>query len=80
LGLSKLASELGAQQTSTSLKLQRTDRNFITKAAGKASSDAVKQFGQRMVEDHGAANEELMQLAQNKGMQLDDKTPKPIDC
>ena len=91
LGLLTLASALGAQQTSTSLKLQRTDRNFITKAAaggraevelgqlaqGKASSDAVKQFGQRMVEDHGAANQELMQLAENKGMQLDDKTPKP---
>ena len=91
LGLLTLASALGAQQTSTSLKLQRTDRSFITKAAeggraqvelgklaqGKASSDAVKQFGQRMVEDHGAANQELMQLAENKGMQLDDKTPKP---
>jgi len=91
LGLLTLASGLGAQQTPTSLKLQRTDRNFITKAAaggraevelgqlaqGKASSDAVKQFGQRMVEDHSAANQELMQLAENKGMQLDDKTPKP---
>jgi putative membrane protein len=91
LGLLTLASGLGAQQTPTSLKLQRTDRNFITKAAaggraevelgqlaqGKASSGAVKQFGQRMVEDHGAANQELMQLAENKGMQLDDKTPKP---
>jgi len=30
-----------------------------------------------MVEDHGAANRELMQLAENKGMKLDDKTPKP---
>jgi putative membrane protein len=91
LGLLTLASGLGAQQTSTSLKLRRTDRNFITKGAaggraevelgqlaqGKASSDAVKQFGQRMVEDHGAANQELMQLAENKGMQLDDKPPKP---
>jgi putative membrane protein len=91
LGLLTLASGLGAQQPPTSLKLQRTDRSFITKAAaggraevelgklaqGKASSDAVKQFGQRMVEDHGAANQELMQLAENKGMQLDDKTPKP---
>jgi putative membrane protein len=71
LGLLTLASGLGAQQTPTSLKLPRTDRNFITKAAaggraevelgqlaqGKASSDAVKQFGQRMVEDHGAANQ-----------------------
>ena len=92
LGLLTLASGLAAQQsTPTGTKLQRTDRNFITKAAqggraevelgrlaqGKASSDAVKQFGQRMAEDHGAANQELMQLAENKGMQLDDKTAKP---
>jgi putative membrane protein len=92
LGLLTLTSGLAAQQSApTSSKLQRTDRNFITKAAaggraevelgqlaqGKASSDAVKQFGQRMVEDHGAANQELMQLAENKGMKLDDKTPKP---
>ena len=30
-----------------------------------------------MVEDHGAANRDLMQLAENKGMRLDDKTAKP---
>ena len=86
LGLLMLVSGLGAQQTPTSSKLQRTDRNFITKAAaggraevelgrlaqGKASSDVVKQFGLRMVEDHGAANQELMQLAENKGMPKQD--------
>src|SRR5262249_48025321 len=38
--------------------------------------DAVKQFGQRMVEDHGAANQELAQLAENKGMKLQEKAPK----
>lgn len=93
LSLLTLVSGLAAQQSTASnaTKLQRTDRNFVTKAAeggrmevelgqlaqGRASSDAVKQFGQRMVEDHGAANQELMQLAENKGMKLDDKTPKP---
>lgn len=93
LSVLTLVSGLAAQQSTSSngTKLQRTDRNFVTKAAeggrmefelgqlaqGRASSDAVKQFGQRMVEDHGAANQELVQLAENKGMKLDDKTPKP---
>ncbi|HEV8612745.1 MAG TPA: DUF4142 domain-containing protein, partial [Gemmatimonadales bacterium] len=43
-------------------------------AAERASSDAVKQFAQRMVQDHGKANDELMQLAQQKGVIL----PKAI--
>jgi len=45
-------------------------------AQGKASSDAVKQFGQRMVEDHGSANKELMDLASSKGVQLDEKAAR----
>lgn len=86
-----LAWTVAAQQGApTNTKVQRTDRNFIEKAAeggkeevelgrlaqGKASNDAVKQFAQRMVEDHGNANKELMQLAANKGVKLDDKAPK----
>jgi putative membrane protein len=39
-------------------------------AAEKASSDAVKQFGQRMVDDHGKANDELKTLAENKKITL----------
>jgi putative membrane protein len=39
-------------------------------AAEKASSDAVKQFGQRMVDDHSKANDELKTLAQNKKITL----------
>lgn len=70
-------------QTSSSM-LSSADRNFIMKAAqggmeevqlgqlavSKASSEDVKQFGQRMVDDHTKANNELMQLAQNKGVTL----------
>jgi putative membrane protein len=39
-------------------------------AAGKASSDAVKQFAQRMVTDHSKANGELKTLVQRKGLTL----------
>src|SRR5215470_1239439 len=92
LGLLIFVSPLAAQQSApaTGTKLQRSDRNFILKAAKggeeevelgrlaqeKASSDAVKQFGQRMVEDHGSANKELMDLAANKNVPLNDKAPK----
>ena len=39
-------------------------------AADKASSPDVKQFGQRMVDDHGKANDELKSLASQKGVTL----------
>jgi putative membrane protein len=39
-------------------------------ASEKASSDAVKQFGQRMVADHGKANDELKALAETKKIKL----------
>jgi putative membrane protein len=44
-------------------------------ATTQGASDAVKQFGQRMVDDHGKANQELMSLAQSKGITL----PTEID-
>jgi putative membrane protein len=63
---------------------QNPDQNFVMKAASggmaevdlgklaveKASSDEVKKFGQRMVDDHSKANEELKTLAQNKQITL----------
>ena len=91
LGVLALAWTAAAQQgAATNTKVQRTDRNFIMKAAeggkeevelgrlaqSKASNEAVKQFAQRMVEDHGNANKELTELAANKGVKLDDKAPK----
>jgi putative membrane protein len=39
-------------------------------AAQQGATDAVKQYGQRMVDDHTKANEELMTLATSKGMTL----------
>jgi putative membrane protein len=37
-------------------------------ARQKATNDEVKAFAERMVADHGKANEELQQLATNKGL------------
>jgi putative membrane protein len=39
-------------------------------AAQKGASDEVRQFGQRMVDDHSKANEQLMQVASSKGWTL----------
>lgn len=51
-------------------------------AAQKGMSEAVKQFGQRMVDDHSKANTELMSLASSKGMTLpttlDEKHQKDV--
>ena len=74
---------------STSSKLPRGDEKFMKDAAGggmaevrlgelaeqHAASDAVKEFGQRMAKDHQKANDELKQLASQKGVQL----PTSID-
>ena len=60
------------------------DRKFVTEAAiggmaevrlgqiaaQKAMDDEVKQFGQRMVDDHSRANGELKQIASRKGLTL----------
>jgi putative membrane protein len=60
------------------------DTTFVTKAARggmaevelgklateKASSPDVKEFGQKMVDDHGKANDELKSLAQSKNITL----------
>src|SRR5215203_95461 len=51
-------------------------------AAQQGTSDAVKQFGQRMVDDHSQANTQLMTLASGKGITLptalDEKHQKDV--
>jgi putative membrane protein len=42
-------------------------------AVQKASNQEVKSFGQRMVEDHSKANDQLKQIAENKGITLPEK-------
>jgi putative membrane protein len=52
-------------------------------AANQGASDAVKSFGQRMVDDHGKLNTELMDLAKQKGLavpaEMDKKFQKKVD-
>lgn len=74
-------------KTSTTTKLNITDRRFLDEAAEankaeielgqlaaqKASSDDVKKFGQRMVDDHTKANGQVEQLATEKGIKLPEK-------
>jgi putative membrane protein len=68
----------------TGMTLGSADRKFVMEAAmggmkevelgrlaaERGSSDAVKQFGQKMVDDHSRANSELMQLSSGKGITL----------
>ena len=82
-GASKSTSSKGGQ-------LDHSDRKFLETAAKdglaevelgqlasqRAESPDVKQFGQRMVQDHGKANDQLKQLAQSKGMDVPTETDK----
>ncbi len=45
-------------------------------AAEKGSTDAVKQFGQRMVDDHTKANEELKKIATAQSLSIPDSIDK----
>ncbi|MGE5658057.1 MAG: DUF4142 domain-containing protein [Actinomycetota bacterium] len=69
-------------QRNSQSSLSTRDRNFINQAAQlgmlevqlgqlavqQGSSNAVKQYGQRMVQEHTQANQQLMQLARQKGV------------
>ncbi len=71
-----------AAQAQVNPTLSTTDANFINQAAAgglaevelgqlaaqKGGSAAVRRFGQQMVRDHTPVNQQLMQLAQSKGL------------
>ena len=77
------------QRGGASDKLAASDEEFAQKAAGggkaevelgnlaleKASSAKVKEFAQRMVTDHGQANQQLQQIAGNKSLDLPQMLP-----
>ncbi len=85
-----LAQPASSAASSPSAKVPSADRKFVEKAAlggltevamGKvaqrnAGSDAVKQFGAKMVEDHGKANDELKRIAGTKGITVPDDLDK----
>jgi putative membrane protein len=45
-------------------------------ALQQAKNEEVMQFGQLMVQDHGQANEKLMTIAEQKGIQLPQELPE----
>jgi len=69
--------------------VSKKDQAFFTKAAGggmfeveagklaqsRGKSDGVKSFGDMLVKDHGAANDELKALAAKKGAMLPAAVP-----
>jgi putative membrane protein len=77
-------------KASPQMQLTAGDRTFIKKAAEgglaevelgrlaaeKGHSDEVKKFGQRMVDDHSKANDQLKQLASSKGVNV----PSDLDA
>src|SRR5436305_6156909 len=80
----KSADNSGSSMGKKSAGMTMTDSTFVKKAARgglaevelgklateKASSEDVKKFGQRMVDDHTKANDQLKQIAGNKGVTL----------
>ena len=77
-------SSKSTSSASGSSQLSAADQTFVKKAAQggmaevelgklatqKASSEDVKKFGQRMVDDHTKANDQLKQIAGTKGVTL----------
>lgn len=89
--MKKLAALIVLALAGSSLAMAASsDRAFYLKAAAggmaeveagklaqeKGSTEAVKNFGAKMVEDHAAANEKLMALAESKKIKL----PKEPDA
>ncbi|MBE7942653.1 MULTISPECIES: DUF4142 domain-containing protein [Ramlibacter] len=74
----------GTRNAPQAAKLDRADRKFIQEAAeggmfevqasqlaaSKASDPAVKSYGETLNKDHSDANNELVQLANSKGVEL----------
>jgi putative membrane protein len=85
MGIAALAAGIGVVQAQQSAdRIKSADSAFVTKAAEggmaevqmgqlatqRASNSKVKEFGQRMVDDHTKANDQLKQIASRKGLSL----------
>jgi len=83
-GAARAGEEQPGTETTMSMKSSTTDHAFAMKAAQgglaevelgriasqNAGDDSVRQFGQKMVDDHSKANDELKQIASSKGIGL----------
>ena len=79
-----VAQSSNANDSSSNGKLSSADRQFVTKAAQggmaevelgqlatqKAQNSQVKEFGQKMVDDHTKANDQLKQVASQENITL----------
>jgi putative membrane protein len=79
-----------AMSGASSANLSAADRHFVEQAAlggaaevqagqlaqQKSSNDEVKQFAQQMIDDHGKANDQLKQIASQKGIDIPASDPK----
>jgi len=84
MGQPGMGNNMPGMSTDTGMNMKSPDQEFIMKAAQgglaevdlgnlakqNGGSDAVKQFGDRMVNDHSQANSQLQQIAQQKGITL----------
>jgi putative membrane protein len=80
------AAQMSSGSDTGSSQLSAGDKMFVKKAAqggmaevelgklaaDKGSTDDVKKFGQRMVDDHSKANDQLKQIASSKGITVPD--------
>jgi putative membrane protein len=87
-----VACQAGGQTETRQAELASQDLQFAQEAAmgglkevtlgglarQRAEDDQVMQFGQRMVQDHGQANEKLMAIAEQKGIQLPQELPADV--
>lgn len=78
--------QTGMTNDTTQIKVKADDKKFLQDAAmggmaevamgklaaEKGSSDAVKQYGQKMVDDYTKANDELKQVASAQSMTIPD--------
>ena len=83
-GTTSAPSSAQGMKAGAGASIPAADKTFVEKAAvggmaevemgkmaqQKGSSDQVKQFGSRMVDDHSKANDELKQVASSKGITL----------